>query len=122
MESGIDIQALERLGRLGGQELISKMVALFTSHAESALRDAATGLSSGNFDRVRRAAHSLKSSAGNLGAQRVQDLAGRIEQLAEECSGGIQPLLTELEDAYLKAKGRLSQEIREEDKVENSDR
>ncbi len=113
MESDIDVQALEKLRKLGGEDLVSKMVTLFTSHAEAAIRDAIAGLSNGNFESVQHAAHSLKSSAGNLGAWRVQHLSDRIEQMAEQGSGEIQPLLTELESAYLKAKGRLTQELRE---------
>ena len=122
MESDIEMQTLVRLRKLGGDELIAKMVTLFTSQAESAIQEAESGLSTGNFDSVQRAAHSLKSSAGNLGAQRVQDLAGRIEQLAEERSEKIQPLLADLKAAYLKAKGRLAEEIREGNQVEDSDR
>jgi two-component system sensor histidine kinase/response regulator len=122
MESDIEMQALVRLRKLGGEELIAKMVTLFTSQAESAIRETESGLSAGNFDSVQHAAHSLKSSAGNLGARRVQDLAGRIERLAEEGSGKIQPLLADLKAAYLKAKDRLAQEMSEGNQLEDSDR
>lgn len=114
MESDIDIRVLEQLRKLGGQGLISKMADLFMSHAEPAMREAAEAYSAGDLDSVRRAAHSLKSSAGNLGARRVQELADQIEQLAEQRSADIQALLTDLQDAYLKAKVRLAQEINEE--------
>jgi HPt (histidine-containing phosphotransfer) domain-containing protein len=113
LESGIDMQALERLRILGGNELVSKMVQLFITHAESSMREAEICLAAGNLKRVQHAAHSLKSSAGNLGAQHVQDLAGQIELLSENKTGELQPLLAELEQAYLRAKGRLTEEIRE---------
>jgi HPt (histidine-containing phosphotransfer) domain-containing protein len=110
----IDPQALERLRRIGGDALLSNIVALFTSHAEPALREAASGLELGNFDSVQRIAHALKSSAGNIGAQQVQHLAGRIEQLAEiREARQIQPLLTDLRTAYLRAKARLAKEVDE---------
>ncbi len=122
-EVDIDVQSLERLRKLGGNELISKMVTLFTSHAESAIRDAAGGIASGDLEIVRRAAHSLKSSAGNLGALRVQAVADEIEQLAEQKAGNVRPLLTDLEKAYLRAKARLNEEIQEgKDPFEDSDR
>jgi len=108
----IDPLALERLRRIGGEALLSNIVALFTSHAEPALKEAASSLESGDFDSVQRIAHALKSSAGNLGAQQMQSLAGRIEQLAEiREARQIQPLLTDLEAAYRRAKARLAEEI-----------
>ena len=108
----IDMQALERLRKIGGEELLSKIVALFVSHAEPAIKEAVASLQRGDLDRVQWAAHSLKSSAGNLGAQQLQNLAGRIEQLAEtKKAGEIQPLLADLETAYLKAKARLVREV-----------
>ena len=107
----IDMQALERLRKIGGEALLSKIVALFVSHAEPAIKESTAGLQIGDLDSVQRAAHSLKSSAGNLGAQQLQNLAGRIEQLAEDQKAAeIQPLLAELEAVYLRAKARLAEE------------
>ncbi len=111
MESEIDTMALDRLRRLGGEELISNMVTLFISHAESAIRQAGNAVAEGDFEGIRRSAHALKSSAGNVGAQQLQDLADQMEQMAEKKAGGIQPLMTELEDAYLRAKDRLNREV-----------
>lgn len=112
----IDVQALQKLRTLGGDGLVSKMAELFISHAESALREAAAGVESGDLESVHRAAHSLKSSAGNLGAQRVQDLADRIDQLSERRSGEIpeeiRRLLAELEAAYASARIRLTEELK----------
>jgi len=108
----IDPQALERLRRIGGDALLSNIVALFMSHVEPALREAVSGLELGDFDSVQRVAHALKSSAGNLGAQQMQHLADRIEQLAEiREARQIQPLLTDLRAAYLRAKARLAEEV-----------
>jgi two-component system, sensor histidine kinase and response regulator len=113
MDSDIDDRTLQKLRTLGGEELVSKMALLFISQAESAVRDAITGFSAGNFESVQHAAHSLKSSAGNLGAWRVQNLADRVEQLAEQRSMELQPLLADLQTAFMKARDRLSQEIHE---------
>jgi HPt (histidine-containing phosphotransfer) domain-containing protein len=123
MGSDLDLQVLARLQKLGGIDLIQKMIALFFTHAESAIRDAANGLASGNPDAVCRAAHSLKSSAGNVGAVQVQAIADEIEHMAEHGTGEIQPLLTDLENAYLQAKNRLAEEMREgKQEIEDSDR
>ncbi len=108
----IDMRALERLRKIGGEAFLSKIVTLFVSHAEPAIKEAAACLRVGDLDSVQRAAHSLKSSAGNLGAQQLQSLAGRIEQLAEnQKAGEIQLLLADLEAAYLRAKARLAREL-----------
>ena len=107
----IDIRALERLRKIGGDALLSKIVTLFVSHAEPAIKKATAGFEVGDLESVQWAAHALKSSAGNLGAQQLQNLAGRIEQLAEDQKAAeIQPLLAELEAVYLRAKARLAEE------------
>ncbi len=109
----IDLSALERLRTLGGDILVSKMVDLFISHAEGAIADASAGLASGDLDAVRRAAHSLKSSAGNLGARHVQKLAETIEQSVENRSiADLTQLITSLKHAYSEAKAQLGIEIR----------
>jgi HPt (histidine-containing phosphotransfer) domain-containing protein len=108
----IDVSALERLRKLGGAELLSRMVDLFISHAEPAIEEASAGVESGDFDIVRRAAHSLKSSAGNLGAQHVQRFAEIIEQSAENRNKAeLNELMTDLKRAYSEAKALLCAEI-----------
>ena len=108
----IDGGALERLRKLGGDALLSKMVDLFISHAEPALEEVSAGVKSGDLEVVQRAAHSLKSSAGNLGAQRVQRLAERIEQSAEDRNAvELNELMTSLKHAYSEAKAQLCAEI-----------
>jgi two-component system sensor histidine kinase/response regulator len=107
----LDVRALERLRKIGGEALLSNIAGLFVSHAEPAIKEAAACLEAGDFDCVQRAAHSLKSSAGNLGANQLQNLAARIESLAEgRKAGEIQPLLADLEAAYRKVKARLARE------------
>ena len=61
----IDESTLERLRKLGGDALLSKMVDLFISHAEPAIEEASAGVKSGDIEVVQRVAHSLKSSAGS---------------------------------------------------------
>ena len=72
----IDPVAFERIRRVGGERLLQQMIASFLEHAPSRL-DAAlhTDLSA----EAARAAHALKSSAGNLGLARVMLLAEAME-------------------------------------------
>ena len=50
---------------------------------------------------MEQAVHSLKSSAGNVGARAIQDLAETIERMAAEAEGeGIGPLVLDLQMAW----------------------
>jgi HPt (histidine-containing phosphotransfer) domain-containing protein len=111
-EAIIEADVLEKLRQLGGEELLSEMIALFTSHAESMIAEAVKGYETESFNLVRQAAHSLSSSAGNLGAYQLQSLAGQIERLAESRnSATLKPLVAKLQDVYSAAKTRLAEEI-----------
>lgn len=96
-EAPVRQEGLERLRRIGGDALVERMVAAFRDYAPRQVALAEAGLASANLDAVRRAAHALKSSAGNLGAVRLMDIAQRTERLARE--GGaedVRPLVAEL--------------------------
>ena len=79
----VDLAQMERLNEWGGPGLQKKMVDLFLTHALERLEQIKEGVSSGNADKAETGAHTLKSSAGNVGAQRVQFLASDAEVLAE---------------------------------------
>jgi len=93
--------ALERLGEWGGDELVTKMVELFLQVAPERVEAIRSGLGKDDLTNVERGAHSLRSSAGNLGADRVRELAGRIEELAALGNReGLTPLVEELETNF----------------------
>lgn len=79
----IDPAAIERIAAIGGPALVAKMLDLFLTNAPQRLNAAEEGQANGDLRAVEAATHSLKSSAGNLGAIRLQELAGRIEELAD---------------------------------------
>ena len=57
---------------------------------------------------LRRAAHTLKGSSGQMGALRIQDICSTIETLAETGSlVGVEPLLTELSLAFARSVSEL---------------
>jgi HPt (histidine-containing phosphotransfer) domain-containing protein len=92
-----DGEALRRLHRAGGPDLVRQMVRLFLENLPIRLRAAAAGLQGGNWTEVERAGHSLKSSAGYLGLREISDHAARLEQLASRHEGrDIEPLLVDL--------------------------
>ncbi len=61
----------------------AQMIDLFLSGARERMDQISEGLASGDREIAERAAHTLKSSAGNVGAQRLQMLAQEAEGLAE---------------------------------------
>ena len=99
-ESSIDPAAVERIHKIGGAKLVGRIIALFLENAPQRLQAAREGERTGDLAAVEQAVHSLKSSAGNVGASRLQELAGATEELAEKGEAGPIPgLLGELEEA-----------------------
>lgn len=80
----VDLSQIERLGEWGGVPLQRKMLDLFLSGAPERIDQIREGLGSGDWEGAERAAHTLKSSAGNVGAQRLQMRAQEAEGLAEK--------------------------------------
>jgi HPt (histidine-containing phosphotransfer) domain-containing protein len=74
--------AIERLQRLGGAELVRGMLELFLAQAPERIRALEAAAAAGDASQVEKAAHSLKSSAGNLGALRLQNAAALLELAA----------------------------------------
>jgi HPt (histidine-containing phosphotransfer) domain-containing protein len=74
-----DLDALKRLERFGGLKLRVELTTLFLQEAPSRVATARAAVDSGNIDAVRAMAHMLKSSAGQMGAVRVQFLCERLE-------------------------------------------
>jgi HPt (histidine-containing phosphotransfer) domain-containing protein len=105
----LDPEAIARLRRLGGDDLAGTLAAMFLDLAPRRLEAARAGLASGDADAVRRAAHSLKSSAGNVGAFAVLEAADRLEAAAEKGTGAtmLEPLLEALSTAYAVASAEL---------------
>ena len=79
----VDPGALERLRGWGGAALVDRMIGLFQELGPKRLQEVGDGLAEGDLSRVARAAHSFKSSAGNLGADRLRLLCGALEDAAD---------------------------------------
>lgn len=105
----VDEGAIERLKEWGGEELPRKMIELFLDHSGDRLRQIRDGLTSGDAGRAEAGAHSLKSSAGNVGAVRLQKLTEKAEITAEkEDMDGLRDLVPAVEKAH----GEAVQELR----------
>jgi HPt (histidine-containing phosphotransfer) domain-containing protein len=107
----IDTAALERLTRIGGQEFLLEMIGLFLENAPQRLASARQAFAEGDFQVVYRAAHSLKSTGGNLGALDLQRTAEQVEdRAAAEDAAALGPLLDQLEARYAQVQARLEAE------------
>jgi HPt (histidine-containing phosphotransfer) domain-containing protein len=97
----VDLAQMERLSEWGGGDLKRKMIDLFLTHAQERMDQIREGLSTGSAQKAETGAHTLKSSAGNVGAARVQRLAQDVESLAEAGElAGVQDLLPSLEKEF----------------------
>ena len=105
----IDPQALERLREWGGDKLAGQMVRLFLKNSGTRMDQIRTGVSNEDLEEAERGAHSLKSSAANIGAETLRTLATRMESAAlDQNNEDAQALLPELENAYAAAMHELA--------------
>lgn len=97
----IDQEVMGRLSGWGGPDLIQKLIELFLQNTPAKVDEIRVGVASGEPHLVERAAHSLKSSAGNLGATRLHYLSAELEETAAMGSpDGLGDLASRLETAH----------------------
>jgi HPt (histidine-containing phosphotransfer) domain-containing protein len=104
----IDPQALERLKEWGGDKLLGQMVRLFLKNSGTRMDQIRKGSEEGDPEEAERGAHSLKSSAANIGAETLRSLATRVESASlDKDVDEIRRIMPELETAYSKAMAEL---------------
>lgn len=105
----IDPQALERLEEWGGEKLAGQMVRLFLKNSGTRMDQIRQGGQAGDVEESERGAHSLKSSAANIGAEIVRAFATQIESASlEKDVETVRRLLPDLETAYSDAMAELA--------------
>lgn len=89
-------------------ELLVDLIRIFLEDAPEKVRTIVTGLDTGDLEAVCQAAHSLKGSAGNLGATEVQRLSEEL-QLASRAAdrGTVAELVPPLQQHYAVAEQAL---------------
>jgi HPt (histidine-containing phosphotransfer) domain-containing protein len=80
----IDHTMLEAIRQLddGSDGLLSQVIGLYLGAAPALLCDLRRGFDGHDNELLKRAAHTLKSSSGNVGAMHLADLCRRIEAAA----------------------------------------
>ncbi|MBC8376415.1 MAG: Hpt domain-containing protein [FCB group bacterium] len=93
----IDPLFLRRLQELGGTKLASELVGMYLIRGAQLLENISHGIDTQAFSEIKNAAHSLISSAGNLGGKKVSNISKLMETAAIEKQIGSMPdLLSEL--------------------------
>jgi len=109
--SPMDQAALTRLYRLGGQQFALDMLDLFLSYGSEKLAEARLAWNGGNLEALADSVHPIKSSAGNIGAIRIQNLCGAIEQaVKEQQTSSLEQQLIDLERAFADVRPHLESE------------
>ena len=77
-----EIQELLDFDKEYAESLLSKLVGLLEASAPRRIHEMRRALGKQDFKQLEREAHALKSSAGNLGASKVQIASQELEDLA----------------------------------------
>ena len=101
----IDRAHLEQLGARFGGPFVVQLIDLFISQGRERISAAQQAAAAGNPRGVSSAAHSLKSSAGNLGALALASRAAEVERIgaAEQPTATLGVLVSGLETAFEEA-------------------
>jgi HPt (histidine-containing phosphotransfer) domain-containing protein len=78
------LASLRTLERPGGPSLVERVVTTYLESSPSQLAEAREALERGDHAVLRRAAHTLKSSSGNVGALRLSQLCRELEASARD--------------------------------------
>jgi HPt (histidine-containing phosphotransfer) domain-containing protein len=106
----LDPSAMDRLKRIGGDRLIGKMLVSFDAFATEKVAEIHHATSAGNWTDAGRAAHALKSSAGNVGATVLQRLSFEVECAGRDEDGERIPgLVADLSAAFDEARAALAE-------------
>jgi HPt (histidine-containing phosphotransfer) domain-containing protein len=75
------IESLRDLERQGSSNLVKRIVRLYLDSVPALLEELRLAIQSGDPDRMGKAAHSLKSGSGNVGALHLLELCKEVETL-----------------------------------------
>lgn len=106
----LDPASLNTLREIGGNALVEDVLNLFRTNTEQHIATLRTGLRNRDREAVRHAAHSLKSTAANIGALNLAELARVLENAARNNTLQFDSQVAEsLQTEYKEILQRLSQ-------------
>jgi HPt (histidine-containing phosphotransfer) domain-containing protein len=115
-DPAFDENALPRLERMVGAEVLGEVLDLYLAHAPKRVEAVRAGLRTQDPASAARALHDLKSSAAMVGAADVSRLAEEMERMARQDEiAALHARLERLEDAVARADGLLREAMRRRD-------
>ena len=102
------IESLRQLTPPGEPDVLDEVLKMFLQEVPPRIEQLRTFLASGNIQEVQRAAHSLKGSAGNIGAHRLHEVCQQVDDKSR--SGDLSGLAA-LVDTLAEEFGKVEVEI-----------
>jgi HPt (histidine-containing phosphotransfer) domain-containing protein len=103
------IESLRQLTPPGEPDVLKEVLSIFLQEVPPRIDRLRTFWAAGNIKELQRAAHSLKGSAGNIGARDLHDISRQIDDQARTGDlSGLAPLV----DALAAEFGKVEVEIR----------
>ena len=97
----IDPAALARLEEWGGTKLSNEIMRLFLENGPTRMDQVRSALTGTDLEVAERGAHSLKSSAANVGAEVVRRIANDVEIASSDGQlQRVRDLVPDLEEAF----------------------
>jgi CheY-like chemotaxis protein/HPt (histidine-containing phosphotransfer) domain-containing protein len=110
-DSVLNMQFLDQFRELdpaGGLGLVKQIMRVYLDTSPELLRQVEAAVAAGDADAMRRAAHSLKSSSANVGAETLAALFREFEALGRDGQvAAAQPLLDRTRQAYANATAQI---------------
>lgn len=107
------LASLRELTVAGEPDVLVEVLQLFLDEVPKKLQTMQSAVQAGDAALVARAAHSLRGSAGNIGAVSLLDASRRIENLATANDlEKVQPLVGQLTDEYHRVELEIKQLLR----------
>jgi HPt (histidine-containing phosphotransfer) domain-containing protein len=102
------LQMLAELQEPGEPDLLRELITLFLRDTPERMDAARAALASLDFETAGRAAHSVKGSAANLGANQLQALAGTAEAAArDQDATALTAALAALDEEFARVRAQL---------------
>ena len=76
----VTVESLRELGRKTGQDMLAKVAETYLRTAAQTLKQLESSFDGGNIESALEAVHSVKGSAGSVGAARVSKLCAEVER------------------------------------------
>ncbi len=87
MDQVLDMSVVEELLSFaddGDPELLIDLIQMFLDDGPAKVQSITDGARTGDFEKMERAAHSLKGSSGNLGARLLQEVCEQMQMASRQ--------------------------------------